>query len=497
MTKGTIVSSVSGTGQVSASNQIDVKGKVSGDITKIYVTAGQQIKSGDIIAEIDPRDAGVSLESAKVAYDKLTKPARPEDIQAAKEVLDKSYRDGFGDISSVFTDYPSLIDGMDVLLYGKGGYLNDITQRNDIVGANISQAEISYIKVKKYFQTVLMEYKVSSQGSSPEAIKTLLSHTYDMLKMMSDALKNTQIAINFVKTENDDTSITATTASTNVNGWLDTINIHLSAMVSAQNNITNAENSLKKLTEGADSLDVRSEELSLLQSQYNYSDHFVRAPFDAIVARVSAKVGDPGSAAIATLVTKEKIADLSFNEVDITKIKVGQKVNLTFDAIDGLTISGKVSDMDLVGTVTQGVVNYAVKISFDTDDERIKSGMTVNADIITDIKQDILNVPISAVKTQGTASFVLVPGETVSDVEIDKSSGTILTMPPKQVEVTTGFSNDDSVEILSGLKEGDVYISRTITAKTGASTTSAPSIFGSAGGGGNRTGGFGGGGLGR
>ena len=83
----------------------------------------------------------------------------------------------------------------------------------------------------------------------------------------------------------------------------------------------------------------------------------------------------------------------------MAKVKVGQKVTLTFDAIEDLSITGEVAEIDTLGTVSQGVVNYAVKIVFDTQDERVKSGMSVSAAIITDVKQDVLLVPNAAVKS--------------------------------------------------------------------------------------------------
>ena len=69
------------------------------------------------------------------------------------------------------------------------------------------------------------------------------------------------------------------------------------------------------------------------------------------------------------------------NEVDAAKISVGNKTTLTFDATEDLTLTGKVAQIDTIGTVEQGVVSYKVKIAFDTQDERIKPGMTANASI--------------------------------------------------------------------------------------------------------------------
>ena len=115
----------------------------------------------------------------------------------------------------------------------------------------------------------------------------------------------------------------------------------------------------------------------------------------------------PSTTAV-TLITNQDITEIPFNEVDITKIKVGQKATLTFDAIDGLSIVGQVADIDTVGTVTQGVVNYNVKIIFDASGSQVKPGMSVTASGITNVKQDVLTVPNSAVKTSGGISYVQV-----------------------------------------------------------------------------------------
>ncbi|MBY0376495.1 biotin/lipoyl-binding protein, partial [Patescibacteria group bacterium] len=76
--KGSIVTSVSGTGQVSATSQIDIKPKVSGDVVYIATKNGAKVNAGSLILEIDPkdaqkavRDAEVSLASAKLSLEKL------------------------------------------------------------------------------------------------------------------------------------------------------------------------------------------------------------------------------------------------------------------------------------------------------------------------------------------------------------------------------------------------------------------------------------------
>lgn len=150
------------------------------------------------------------------------------------------------------------------------------------------------------------------------------------------------------------------------------------------------------------------------------------------------------------------MAEISLNEVDVAKVKVGQKVTLTFDAISDLTIAGDVSEIDTIGTVTQGVVYYNVEIVFNTQDSRVKPGMSVSSAIITDMKQDVLLVPNSAVKSDNSGQqYVQMLQNNV----------------PVNQTVETGFSNDTMTEITSGLKEGDKVVTQTITASTATTAT--------------------------
>ena len=94
VSKGTIVTSVSGSGQVSASNQLDIKPKASGDIIKITVAKGQDVKKGDVLiylnasdAQKTVRDARANLESAKLTLQKLQQPADQLSITQAENSL--------------------------------------------------------------------------------------------------------------------------------------------------------------------------------------------------------------------------------------------------------------------------------------------------------------------------------------------------------------------------------------------------------------------------
>lgn len=165
---------------------------------------------------------------------------------------------------------------------------------------------------------------------------------------------------------------------------------------------------------------------------------------------------------------------VNLTEVDVTKVKLNNKVTITIDALPDKTYTGRVISIDTVGSVSSGVTSYPAVISFDTNVPEVFSNMSAQASIITETKDNVILVPTSAVQTQNGMSTVRVMKDgqqTPVTVEIGTSSGT-------------------QIEIVSGLNEGDTIVTSTTPSvtRTGAQTTSP---FGGTSFGG---GGFGGGG---
>ncbi len=488
-TRGNLISSISGTGQVSGSSQLDVKSKVSGDVVAIGATTGQTVGAGQLLAQIDARDAEIALETARIAYQKLVKPADAKDLVAARDSVNKSYNDAWNAITGTFLDLPVVNSGLKDLLYGTSGYLNN--NGGGVFSSNVTardyrdRAARNFDRAEKFYNSSLIKYSTLSRTSTAENIESFLSDTAQLAQYYAESLKDARSAIVFLAT-NEPTyqPAAATTAGNNVNTWSTTINENSSSIISAINSLTNSKNALSDLVEGADSLDIASQQLALRQKEQAYNDYFIRAPFAGIVGKMNVKVADSvsGSTVVATVVSAKKIADISLNEVDVSKISVGNKATLTFDAIEGLTISGEVSEVDQVGTVDQGVVTYNVKIVFDTDDVRIKPGMSVTAAIITEVKSNVLTVPNGAVKSSGESRYVLVFDPPLPEGPAG-TVGVSSAMVPTEKVVVVGSTSDSDTEILSGLSEGDQVVSRTISATAAAAPASSPSLFG----GNNRT----------
>ena len=157
-------------------------------------------------------------------------------------------------------------------------------------------------------------------------------------------------------------------------------------------------------------------------------------------------------------------ATISLSEIDVIKVKPGQKSTLTIDAYPDKTFTGSVLSVDTSGKVSSGVTTYTIIILLDSTIIDIYPNMAVNANIILDSKSDILLVPANAVQSQNGQSTVRV-------------------MRKEQVEeitVETGLSSDTQAEIISGISEGDEIITNIIIPSNDPQTGGA-SPFGGAG----------------
>lgn len=465
-------------------------------------------------------DLDLQIENTKLSSDGVT----PEVVRTAYDnavptlkAVSQSLTDALADADKVLgVDQTSLNDAYENLL----SVLDTsklIQAKNDYLGAKI---------IVNQLKTTVDA--LSASGEKTEAIDAAITQEQDaiagldpLLKDVQDVLAGTLTSASFSQSSLDslrsmidtDRSTVSSKAATllsasqaiekskstyqtslvsvkKAQATLDKLKAGASAseLAAAEERLAEAQQKLNDLKKSTDAIDLAILENGLAQrrsalvsaqnrlndARETLADYTVRAPFDGIAARVQGKRADQASpsAAVATLLTQSKVANVTLNEVDVAQVKVGQKSTLTFDAVPDVGITGSVASVDSIGTVSQGVVTYAVSIIFDTNDDRIKSGMSVSGAIVTDVKTDVLLVPNGAVKSAGNGSVVQTLPDVAKDVPLAPTGVTSKAGPqPKPIEV--GLSNDSMTEVTSGLSEGDLVVTRTITpsATTAAATT--------------------------
>ncbi len=548
--KGTISQIVSGTGQVSASDQLDIKPSVSGNITKSYVVDGQAVKSGDLLFQIDSqdaqkavKDASASLENAKISLAKLEQGSTAQDIANSQLQVDSAQNslvDAQNNLEIVNNkanlDLSNAYDDARTLLQDTYGDINDILNRqvsgmftdygNSLVYLTAdSQAQIDALSGRSRAFDALEKLKniadnlpTDNSGVDEALVKAenYLVIIQDFASSLTDSLNSaitssdmTQSTINGYKSTASSARSSAGSAKSAINtkrqaivNQVTTNNSNIltakNKIISSQNSLAQAQNNLTIKKAGADQLDLRTKQISVSQAatslanaQSKLSDYTIKATFDGIVTGIVSVSGYTASAntVLATVITKQQIANISLNEVDATNVKVGQKATLTFDAVSDLSITGNVVQMDAIGTVSQGVVSYGAKIALDTQDDRIKPGMSASANIILNAKADIVLVPSSAIKTSGSSSYVeVLKGVTssmpiASDGSVSANAGNLT-----QATIETGISDDTYTEVISGLNVGDLVVTKIVISTASTATSQTKSLMQLFGGGGRTSG---------
>ena len=506
--KTTLTVSVTGTGQVSDKNSVDIKPTTSGTITQLNVVAGQSVAEGQTIAVIDESSntqalnaAKASLASAQANYENVLAGTTSTDIQTAQLSVQSAQLS----LDNANTAYASTVTQQQTNVANAESQLLNASLVAQPATSNLSTATV----------TLGGSYSGTAQGAYNIAINLTGQGYYFSYTGLESGSAPISRGVAMPLGTKGLTITFSTTGTLNLNdSWVVSIPNTLGAdFQSATNSYQNAlQTQTQQVTQAQQA--INSAQLNLQQAQVGlaakqapptdaavasaeaqlesaqnqvssaeltYNDNILKAPFAGTIAVVNNHVGDQATSAtaIATISTVDKLATISLNEVDVAKIKVGDQATLTFDAIPNLTISGTVADIDTIGAVSQGVVTYTVDIAFDTQDPSVLTGMSVSAAIIEQVAPDVIAVPSAAIKTGASGSYVLILNSTGQ---------------PIQTPVVTGISNDTETEITSGLSVGDNVVTQTVNPNaktTTASTTSAFSLSGLSGGGGG--GGFGGG----
>ncbi len=176
------------------------------------------------------------------------------------------------------------------------------------------------------------------------------------------------------------------------------------------------------------------------------------APASGTVINMEIEEGEivtSGAVSFTSGTTLMTIADLSamqikagVNEVDIGKVHLGQDVTIDVDAYPGVQFKGVISHLAPAARDEQGVKIFDVEIDITGADERLRPGMTANIEIRGDQREGVLTIPIeTAFKKQGRYVVYVFDGSENQPVER---------------EVETGLVNIENIEVVSGLKEGEV-----------------------------------------
>lgn len=407
--RGDLVAIVGATGTVSANQSATLPWQTNGRIAVINVKLNDQVVKDQVLAELDPTSVSQAINTARAdlvtarrnledalqshtaeadAYLALVK--AEDKVQTTKSDRDRwNYKNSdWVKIYQARSDFLKAANDLKIAQYAYDRLITHPTNESDLKSAkeNLAAAQLANDKALR-------------------ALNLLLGRTYD--NTVAEDFANYDLA----KAKADD-----------------------------------ARRTWARLANGPSKDDIEAAQARVDAAEATVRMAKIISPFNGTVTQMDAKVGDQVSSGL----TSFRVDDLSrlyikveIPEVDINRIQVGQRVELTFDAVLGKKYSGVVTQVEPVGTDTQGVVNFTVTIELNDGDGEVRPGMTAAVNIVVSEVKDVLIVPNRAISKR-SGNYV---------VFILKNNQTI------QIPVEIGASSDVETEITKGdLKEGDLVV---------------------------------------
>ena len=450
-----ITNTFSGSGTISAANTYTVKSLVKGTVLTADFEVGDTIEKGTVLYTIDSSAVATSGEKAQLAL----------------EQAQRSY-DDTADAQYI----RSVIGGTVASIKVKAG---------DYVTAG---QEIATVRDDSSLLLTLEFPAADASGFAVgQAAEVILNGTFETLSGTVQAVAGTDtissgnllVRTVTIAVKNNGSLTTAQAASTTINGvsalasarfdyqHQQTVTATTSGTVAAvcvkEGTAIEANTAIVQLSGTELSRQVQSAADSLLNAQLSMSDtqkqmenYTITSPISGTVIQKNVKAGDTVGTDTTASETLCTIYDLSYlemtlnvDELEILSIKEGQTVTITADAISDRTFTGVVTSVSAAGTTTGGTTTYPVTIRID-DTGDLLPGMNATAEIEVSSASNALAVPNGSVVR---GNYVLVTKDSPSAANAVQD----MTAPDGYVyvKITTGTSDNDSIEVTGGLQEGD------------------------------------------
>lgn len=373
------------------------------------------------------------LSSAQTLADSVLKPSIDDlqraldNIGAAIAEFDAALATG-SDTSRASADFQRAMSEYSLASSRLSGAIDSVNTPLGSIASNVSAAQASLntantrtdtnlAKTRTDLATVLTS--VTSEQQLASATKSKISQAGTALQTVNDAvtgsIANAQANIDAAVLRAQQSVQSAQTAVAN-----QPLNI-----ATAQTNVDNAATAVQT-------------------AQANLDAATLTAPSSGVVASIASAVGENAASPLLVLAnTSALVLHGTAGEADVAKLKLGLVANVTVDAVgSGTRMTGRITSLDPVATIQQGVPVYGVDVTIDLPNASVKPGMTGTANVIIASRQGVLVVPNLAIRSASGRRYVqiLKDGEAVD------------------TDVTFGIANDTVTEVTNGLAEGDLVV---------------------------------------
>lgn len=443
-------------------------------VEAVLVRAGQEVKAGDILIQLSEEDLNDQLTNAEIEFQSAGLSLKEAELARKTGEIDAlyEYENAIAEgvraqavydltISKLHSDLVTAYDKSDSLeeeistLEEEQSLLKD--QYNlDSLESDVADAEELVSELQRQYDEVddpasedalLILEALESAKEKQEEAQSAYDKAYKLYQNAYDKNANELESLEESLDKADDDY-----DETNLNYELE----KLKAEQTMKQTLLNAENAelvyqsaLTKLEYDYEKARIAYEaaQKELLDLQKLAATGQVAAPFDALVMTVNVEEGDEVSSGSSLLTLMDRATayfTVSISQEDITSLSLGQEAKVEIEAYDSETLTGVIDSIS-VSPVRAGAstVNYQVTVLLDETSDQIYEGMSGTVTFVTKEAKDVLLVSNRVVTNKNGATTVLLKGADGQPVE---------------TPVETGFSDGISVEIVSGLSEGDVVL---------------------------------------
>ena len=459
--------SVSGTGTIEPLQAYKVTTLVSGEILEAPFEEGQTVQKGDVLFRIDARDLESNIEqlqlnvrSAQLALDDLLKTQsdnqKDRNVKAEDAgIITKLYVDQ-GDSVTVGTVVADVLDRDHMKLKMP---FHSADAQSFYIGQT---ATVSVTGTAETISGTVDEIAATDEVGPGGTLVRQVTILVNNPGVLSDASQGSA-SVNGTACASGGTFAYASSGQITAKaaGDLDTLSVKEGDRVSEGQVVgVISEADLETQIENA-RISLENAQLSLQNAQEKLEDYTITSTITGEVIEKNLDVGDniSGMSSSGSTVTYPAVIydrsqltfDMAIDERDISKIQVGQKVEITADALDSQSFTGVVDKVNINGTTVNGNTSYPVTVKVDGAPEELYPGMNVSAEIIVEEAGSVLTLPVEAVE-RGDTVLVALPGCLDENGLIANLSAT------EQRQVTLGRNDDNYIEIVDGMEEGDVVV---------------------------------------
>jgi len=401
--RDTLLATVSSTGTVMPSEKQTLVFSTSGVLATLSVELGWKVEAGQELARLDARQLELSVVQAEATL-KMNE-ARLAQTKAGASAADLAAAE-------------AAVDNAQGLYEAAKRKLGLKDEQLSIAESDLKRAELAVQDAQGAYDLVAWRPDIGRLPQSGALQKATLDY--------ERALANYRLQVAAV----DDTSFRSAAAQL--------------AQVKAQLDKLQRSPTVEEVAIAQAQVD--QSQAALDAAKLRVADAILVAPFAGTVVSVGPRVRDLVNTATPIVVLADLehfFIDASIDETDIGSLQVGQDVAFTLDAFPDVTLNGKVTQIDPLGSVAQGVVTYGVEIAVTSDGEMLRPNMTATVDIVVARRENALVVPNRAVK-RGTAGRYQV--EVAQEGQVETR------------QVTIGLSNETVTEILEGVSVGEEVV---------------------------------------